>query len=106
VRAVKERLNAVARSRDPILRLTWRSFARRIGLSHDDALAEEALRLRLRKESPTPFSAEELAVICQEFGVRADYLLRGHGPMLVDDEVAAEAVASPVAFSRALPEQD
>ena len=82
VKAVKDRL--AIRPGDPLpewQRLTWHSFAQRVGLS------DEALRLRLRKAAPVPFSAPELAAICREFGVRAEYLLLGDQPMLHADVV-------------------
>ena len=103
VKAVKDRLDSEAKSANPVQRMTRRSFARRIGLSDDDAQAEEALRLRLRISSPTPFSAETLSVICQEFGVRADYLLSGNGPMLHRD-VISERPSTHRSFSHALRE--
>ena len=93
VKAVKDRLDSEGRAANPVLRMTRRSFGRRIGLSDDDAQAEEAVRLRLRKNSPTPFSAEELSRICHEFGVRGDYLLSGNGPMLHTDVTSGRAHA-------------
>ena len=88
VKAVKKRL--AARPSEPATawqRLTWRSFAERIGLS------EEALRLRVRTSAPTSFSPEELATICQQFGVRPAYLLLGQEPMLDLDLVPDASVS-------------
>lgn len=82
VKAVKDRLGSRPAEPQPEWqRLTWRTFALRIGLT------EEALRLRLRKAAPVPFSAPELAAICREFGVRAEYMLLGERPMLHVDLV-------------------
>ena len=68
VKSIRQRL--VTQSRAEWQRLTRQRFATRIGL------AEEALRKRLRTAKPIPFTAEELATICREFGVRPDYLFR------------------------------
>ena len=84
VRAIKKRLGTRS-VRDQLeweRRLTWFSFAERIGLS------DEALRVRLGVT--TSFQAQELATICAKFRVRADYLLLGRGPMLDADLTDAE----------------
>lgn len=82
VKAIKDRLaSRPTGSRTHWQRLTWRSFATRIGMS------EEALRLRVRRSAPIPFSAAELTTICTEFGVRPAYLVLGQEPMLDVDRV-------------------
>ena len=57
-------------------KLSRRQFADRIGLS------ETALAAHFRPKSPTLFSAAQLATICTEFNVRAEYLLLGKEPMM------------------------
>jgi hypothetical protein len=104
VRAVRDRIDSESKSKNPVLRLTRRSFGRRIGLSDDDAQAEKAVRFRHQATDPTPYTAEELSKICDEFGVRAEYLLRGHGPMLVTD-LGETSISAPVRFSWTLRER-
>lgn len=92
VKAIRKRLVAVQSDpRSPSGRMTRLAFAERIGLTDD------TLRLRLRKSKPILFSAQELAAICREFGVRAEYMLTGEEPMfhadLIDDLVEAVAEA-------------
>jgi transcriptional regulator with XRE-family HTH domain len=82
VKAIRARLGTLPAEPTPEWqRLTRRRFAERIGMS------EAALADRLRTSSPTLFSAQELATICAEFRVRADYLLLGQEPMMQDDIV-------------------
>ncbi|HEY9229181.1 MAG TPA: hypothetical protein VIP11_21195 [Gemmatimonadaceae bacterium] len=78
IEAVRERLEGDANdSPAPWRRLTWRSFAKRIGLT------EEALRDRRR--GIVQFDLHDIVRICREFNVRAEFLLRGEKPMLHSD---------------------
>ena len=80
VEAVRERLEGDLKTSPAAWRrLTWRSFAKRIGLS------EEALRDRRR--GTVQFDVHDVIRICREFNVRAEYLLRGEEPMLHIDVV-------------------
>ena len=59
-------------------------------VSFSTGASAQQVRLKVRKNNPTPFAPDELARLCREFGVRAEYLLLGEGPMLETDVVALE----------------